>query len=113
MEGNVFQLPEESKKANQFTLTIEALHNYATAIYDRPEDLRPLFETPSRAALIDEPPDLPPLSVDGVTRVTRDHRLYIDWKYDCESYISFFPFYGSHLLCLKEGAPHSDKLQNL
>ena len=86
MEGNVFQLPEESKKANQFTLTIEALHNYATAIYDRPEDLRPLFETPSRAALIDEPPDLPPLSVDGVTRVTRDHRLYIDWKYDCESY---------------------------
>ena len=28
------------------------------------------------------------MSTDGVNRVTRDHRLYIAWKFDCENYNS-------------------------
>ena len=86
MGGHVFQIPGEAKKVNQFTHTIEALQNYATATYDHPEDLRPYFDTPSGDATIPEPADLPPFTADGVTRVTRDHRLYIDWKYQCEQY---------------------------
>jgi hypothetical protein len=86
MDGNVFQLPEEGRKGNQFTLTLEALENYATIEYEHAKDLRPLFESPCCKAKLKEPPDLPPMSSDGVLRVTRDHRKYIKWKFECESF---------------------------
>jgi hypothetical protein len=86
MDGNVFQLPEEGRKGNQFTQTLEALENYATIEYEHAKDLGPLFESPSREATLDEPPDLPPMSSDGTTRVTRDHRKYIVWKFECENH---------------------------
>jgi hypothetical protein len=86
MDGNVFQLPEEGRKGNQFTLTLEALANYATIEYDHAKDLRPLFESPCSKAKLKEPPDLPPMSSDGVTRVPREHRKYIEWKFECESF---------------------------
>ena len=35
-----------------------------------------------------EPDDQPPMTADGINRVTRDHRLYIAWKFDCENYNS-------------------------
>jgi hypothetical protein len=86
MDGNVFQLPEEGRKGNQFTLTVEALSNYATIEYDHAKDLVPLFESPCRKATIKAPPDLPPMSSDGVNRVPREHRLYIVWKFECETF---------------------------
>ena len=75
MDGHVFQLPEESRRANQFTLTIEALQNYAKLVYEYPKDLGPLFETPCREAIIPLPSDHPPFGADGVTRVNCDHRF--------------------------------------
>lgn len=85
MDGNVFQLSEESRKGNQFTKTLEALEDYATTELDHAVDLAPLFEIPSVDATIPEPNDEAPIGSDG-KRVTRDHRLYIDWKYQCENY---------------------------
>ena len=52
------------------------------------KDLAPLLESPSRAATLTEPDDQPPMSADGVNRVTRDHRLYIAWKFECKNYNS-------------------------
>jgi Reverse transcriptase (RNA-dependent DNA polymerase) len=86
MDGNVFQLAEESRKGNQFTQTMEALQSYVTIELDNSKDLAPLFETPSSTPTIAEPKDDPPLSSDGVNAVTRDHRKYIIWKFECESY---------------------------
>jgi hypothetical protein len=86
MDGNVFQLPEEGRKGNQFTLTLEALENYTTIEYDHAKDLGSLFESPCRAVKLKQPPDMPPMSSDGVNRVTRDHRKYIVWKFDCENF---------------------------
>jgi hypothetical protein len=48
MDGHVFQLPEEGRKGNQFTQTLEALENYATIEYEHAKDLGPLFESPPR-----------------------------------------------------------------
>jgi hypothetical protein len=86
MGGNVFQLADEGRKGNQFTLTLEALANYAAIELDRPKDLGVLFGTTCTTPTIAEPSDQPPMSSDGVNRVTRDHRLYIAWKFECESY---------------------------
>jgi hypothetical protein len=88
MDGNVFQLSEEGRKGNQFTQTLEALQNYASIELEHAKDLLPLFETPCKTPTITQPFDLPPMSSDGTTRVTRDHRLYIVWKFECESYNS-------------------------
>ena len=86
MGGNVFQLAEEGRKGNQFTQTLEALKNYAAIELEYAKDLGPLFESPSRKAELTEPEDLPPMSADKVNRVTRDHRHYIAWKFECESF---------------------------
>ena len=88
MDGNVFQLAEEGRKGNQFTQTLEALQSYASIELDHAKDLSPLFESPCKAATIAAPDDLPPMSSDEKTRVTRDHRLYIAWKFECENYNS-------------------------
>lgn len=88
MGGNVFQLAEEGRKGNQFTQTLEALYDYAAIELDHASDLAPLFETPCKPAIIKEPDDQPPMSSDKVNRVSRDHRLYIAWKFECESYNS-------------------------
>ena len=55
---------------------------------DHAKDLAPFLESPSRAATLTEPDDQLPMSTDGVNRVTRDHRLYILWKFDCKNYNS-------------------------
>jgi uncharacterized membrane protein YgcG len=86
MGGNVFQLAAEGRKANQYTLTIQALQNLANVEMDNAKDLAPFFEDPCREVVIDEPDDEPPMSADGTTRVGRDHRLYIQWKDQCEQY---------------------------
>lgn len=86
MGGNVFQLSEEGRKGNQFTLTLEALHNYANIELDHAEDLASFFKDPCTDAKVTPPDDEPPLTADGKTRVKRDHRLYIAWKFECESY---------------------------
>jgi hypothetical protein len=88
MGGNVFQLADEGRKGNQYTLTLEALADYAAIELERPKDLSPLFESPCATPTILEPSDQPPMSADGVNRVTRDHRLNIAWKFECESYNS-------------------------
>ena len=75
MGGNVFQLAEEGRKGNQFTQTLEALKSYVAIELDHAKDLAPLLESPSRAATLTEPSDLPPMTADGVNWVTRDHRL--------------------------------------
>ena len=47
LEGNVFQLAEEGRKGNQFTLTLDAIKSYVTIEYEHAKDLEPLFECPS------------------------------------------------------------------
>jgi hypothetical protein len=86
MGGNVFQLAAEGRKANQYTLTIQALHSLANVEMDNAKDLVPFFEDPCREVTIPEPDDEPPMSADGTTRVGRDHRLYIQWKDQCEQF---------------------------
>jgi hypothetical protein len=86
MAGNVFQLAAEGRKANQYTLTMQALHNFANVEMDNAKDLAPFFEDPCEDAEIEEPDDEPPMGSDGQTRVGRDHRLYIQWKDECEQY---------------------------
>ena len=86
MGGHVFQLAAEGAKGNQFTTTLEALSQYATIAYDHAKDLAPLFKSPSSNPIFLEPPDQPPMLVDGVTRADRDHRKYISWKRECETY---------------------------
>ena len=88
MGGNVFQLAEEGRKGNQFTQTLEALRDYVAIKMDHAKDLAPLLESPSRAATLTAPADQPPMSANGVSRVTRDHRLYIAWRFECENYNS-------------------------
>jgi Reverse transcriptase (RNA-dependent DNA polymerase) len=88
MDGNVFQLAEEGRKGNQFTQTLEALQDYAAIELEHAKDLSPLFGTPCCNATIPQPSDQPPMSADGVNRVTRDHRLYIAWKFECENHNS-------------------------
>jgi hypothetical protein len=88
MGGHVFQLAEEGRKGNQFTQTMEALENYVAIELDHAKDLAPLFGSPAKKATIDEPDDQPPFGSDGITRVTRDHRFYIAWKFECENYNS-------------------------
>jgi hypothetical protein len=53
---------------------------------DNAKDLAPFFEDPCRDAKIEEPDDEPPMDKDGKKRVSRDHRLYIQWKDQCEQY---------------------------
>ena len=43
------------------------------------------MESPSRAATLTEPDDQLPMTANGVNRITRDHRLYIAWKFECEN----------------------------
>ena len=85
MGGNIFQLAEEAQKGNQFTQTLEALKDYVAIKLDHAKDLAPFLESPSRAATLTEPDNQP---ADGVNRVTRDHQLYIAWKFKCENYNS-------------------------
>jgi hypothetical protein len=86
MGGNVFQLAAEGRKANRYTLTIQALQSLANVEMDNAKDLAPFFEDPCREVTIAEPDDEPPMSADGQTRVGRDHRLYIQWKDQCEQF---------------------------
>jgi hypothetical protein len=86
MAGNVFQLAAEGRKANQYTLTIQALHNLANVEMENAKDLAPFFEDPCRDAKIEEPDDEPPMGKDGKTHVTRDHRMHIQWRDQCEQY---------------------------
>ena len=88
MGGNVFQLTEEGRKGNQFTQTLEALKDYVAIELEHAKDLAPLLESPSRAATLTEPDDQPPMSADRANHVTRDHRLYIAWKFECKNYNS-------------------------
>jgi hypothetical protein len=46
MAGNVFQLAAEGRKANQYTLTIQALNNLANIKMDDVKDLAPFFKRP-------------------------------------------------------------------
>ena len=85
MDGNVFQLAEENRKGNQLTQSMEAKQSYATIKLEHAKDLAPLFQVPVRAAKIPVPADQPPMSADNVNCVTRDHRSYIAWKFDCEN----------------------------
>ena len=84
----MFQLAKEAQKGNQFTQTLEALKDYVAIELDHAKDLAPLLESPSRAATLTEPSDQPPMTAGGVNRVTRDHRLYITWKFKCVNYNS-------------------------
>jgi hypothetical protein len=86
MHGHVFQLYSESKKANQFTTTLEALQRYATVEFEHHMDLAPFFADPISEPNIPEPSDTPPPGSDGVTPVPRESRKYITWKFECESY---------------------------
>jgi Reverse transcriptase (RNA-dependent DNA polymerase) len=88
MHGNVFQLAEEGRKQNQFTLTLQALQDYVSIELDNPGDLSPLFETPPRAVVLQEPPDMPPFNADRTERVPTGSRKYISWKFQCEDYDS-------------------------
>ena len=73
MGGNVFQLAEEGRKGNQFTQTLEAVKDYVAIELEHAKDLAPFFESPSKAATLNEPQDQPPMSADGINCVTRDH----------------------------------------
>ena len=86
MGGNVFQLAEEARKSNQFSQTMDALRDYVRIELDHALDLAPLFATPCQQPDIPEPDEQPPMSADGVNRVTRDNRGYIRWKAECDSY---------------------------
>jgi hypothetical protein len=86
MHGNVFQLAEEGRKGNQFSLTMQALENYVSIEMEQDPDLSPLFETPPSEVTIPEPEDLPPMLSDMSGRVPIQHRLYIAWKFECENY---------------------------
>ena len=88
MGGNVFQLAAEGRKGNQFTQTIEALKDYVAIELEYAKDLAPLLESPSRATTLIKPDDQLPLSADRVNHVTRDHQLFIAWKFECKSYNS-------------------------
>ena len=73
MGGNVFQLAEECQKGNQLTQMLEALKDYVAIELEHAKDLAPFFESPSKAATLNEPQDQPPMSADGINCVTRDH----------------------------------------
>jgi hypothetical protein len=81
MDGNVFQLAEEGRKGNQYTQTLEALQHYANIELEHAKDLTPLFGTPCNEVVLTPPSDLPPAAA-----VTREHRLFIAWKFECENY---------------------------
>jgi hypothetical protein len=83
MHGNVFLLAEEGgRKGNQYTTTLDALRAYANLHLEHAKDLKPFFATPSEEVIIPEPPDEPP----GPAKQNRDHRLYIVWRCECETY---------------------------
>lgn len=99
MHGNVFQLYEESRKANQFTKTMEALYKYAAVNCDYHRDLKPLFGRTMADAVVPQPSDDPPTN-DAGNQVPAASRLYITWKKECELYserIVALPFSKSHL----------------
>ena len=83
LEGNVFQLPEEGRKANQFTKTMKAIKRYASLKYEHADDLTSLFESPCTTPTIPLPPDLPPTLPGTTTQVPKEHRLYYSWKHAC------------------------------
>jgi hypothetical protein len=84
MDGHVFQLPAESKKASQYSETIKQLQNVVNIEMNHPGDVAPLFEDPPREATIAEPSDLPPFLTNGTTRAPAASRPYIKWKRECE-----------------------------
>jgi hypothetical protein len=88
MNGHVFQLHEESRKVNQYTLTVEALSSYAIVEFPSfGEDLAPLFATPIAEPTITELPDLPPLDpTDATKHVPKESRLHYSWAASCEVY---------------------------
>jgi hypothetical protein len=86
MGGNVFQTEAEGRKANQFSETLKALRDYANVELENPQDLAPWFEDPCTDVSLLEPPDEPPFGSDGATRVGCDHRLFIQWKSECENF---------------------------
>ena len=76
----------EYRKENQFSETIEALRCYAIFELQQPLDVLSFFDEPSTEPEIEVPPDEPPISADGKTRVTKAHRQYISWRYACEKH---------------------------
>jgi hypothetical protein len=87
LNGNVFQLAEEGRKANQFSLTLKALSDYAYIEFDHPKDIASLFKETCEKPTIEEPPDEPPANpTNAAKRVGQNHRLYIKWKYECDEY---------------------------
>ena len=84
----MFQLAAEGRKGNQFTQTIEALKDYVAIELEYATDLAPRLEGSSRATTVIKPDDQLPLSADRVNHVTRDHQLFIAWKFECKSYNS-------------------------
>lgn len=87
MNGHVFQLAEEGRKANQFLQTMDALQDYTIIELDYPQDLQPFFLEQCQDARVLEPSNEPPMSSDGKTRVSVHSRQYLEWKAECENYV--------------------------
>lgn len=87
MHGHVFQLPEESRKANQYKQTMEALRDYVILEFKDILDLMPFFEDPCQEPVIPVPPDEAPKFTEcGKPVVPYEHRLFIFWASDCKRY---------------------------
>lgn len=80
MGGHVFQLTKESKKGNQFTKTMEALHDYVNIKLDHPKDLSGFFEEQCSDVVLTPPQDEPPKSV------SVHSRQFLEWKFACTTY---------------------------
>jgi len=85
MNGHVFQLFEESKKANQFSNTLLALETYSNIELERPHDMASFFKNPMADPVFVHP-DLEPPSV-GSGKANRDSYGYIQWKLHCEEHV--------------------------
>lgn len=93
MTGQVFQMPQEGRKPNQFRTTINKLKEFVSVEMEQGMDLQSLFDSPMTEPTLDEPPDEPPgVAFDDdenvTVRASRDHRKYISWKAACERHDS-------------------------
>ena len=78
MDGHVFQLHDESKKASQFSQTVEKLKSYARINLDNATDLDAFFERKMKEPDIKKPGATAPLDTEMKVNV---HSLeYITWK---------------------------------
>jgi hypothetical protein len=86
MHGNVFQLAEEGRKPNQYTITMKALKYCANIELSYPDDLATLFDDNCTQPLIVQPSDEPPIECIRNNVVFKEHRKFISWKYECEEF---------------------------